>query len=711
MSLIVTSSTQEQYGGLNATRTLTGIEDPAAYSNHFKSPLELPIDAEIAVESVKIRRGALFDIEDDSVMYQYFGKEQTLVGRAGKQERVSMPIPITPNRGVYSVGEFAEELEKRLDESYGNPEIFGGHSVDRQTDGAGTVTGFSMSTVQKGNASLAAQDRKAIMSGLRDTGVGLEYWSGLRSITDGAPGITATATATSAVITRTAATSPFQGHRALDDRKASIIGTKFPMGLVQGLFWVETKKASKGWRVGLSRQQLEFQRNSVGPAGGAPSPLPDDPNFVQVAHLGIGKIGGGDLGGEDIKYGEQNIISLLGQSDYYDYMVENDGENIRMYQVAHDTVIDQFVQTEVYYNSPSAGAIQAPETTAAWDAAYDGLYFYTVGDEVQVWGSIAGKPFSDAKLLLGSTISKRKNRCFAPIGETRTALFPRLNILEKDELLTVRQYSSWYGDDSYRSPTYDADTFTLTTGDDYYSNNRVARFGGSNDNTARIIDTKERPYSVGQTQICDAKDVYSWNTDELVRDAASQQVEQVFAGTISVGGIPQGVGHKQVRIIGRVKIDSKDDYLEGQYSSLATTGQANLNNQLGFKGRSLLKESSTAGYVVGAGTPSVIFSSHDVPLFRFHSAFVRISNLTQSSFNGAKQSVSKIVYHLPRFSDSGKEFGELFLSSNEKTYVKLNNTSIISLNQLDIQIVDVNEIPVDDLSGGTIVVFHVRKAQ
>ena len=98
-----------------------------------------------------------------------------------------MPIPITPKRGVYSVGEFAEELEKRLDESYGNPEIFGGHSVDRLTDGAGTVTGFSMSTVQKGNASLAAQDRKAIMSGLRDTGVGLQYWAGLRSITDGAP--------------------------------------------------------------------------------------------------------------------------------------------------------------------------------------------------------------------------------------------------------------------------------------------------------------------------------------------------------------------------------------------------------------------------------------------------------------------------------------------------------------------------------------------
>ena len=116
---------------------------------------------------------------------------------------------------------------------------------------------------------------------------------------------------------------------------------------------------------------------------------------------------------------------------------------------------------------------------------------------------------------------------------------------------------------------------------------------------------------MGQTLICDKKDIYSWDTNPAVRDAASQQVEQVFAGTISVGGIPQGVGHKQVRIIGRVKIDTKDDYLEGQYSSLATTGQANINNQLGFKGRSLLKESSTAGYVAGAGTPAVIFSSHD----------------------------------------------------------------------------------------------------
>ncbi len=79
------------------------------------------------------------------------------------------------------------------------------------------------------------------------------------------------------------------------------------------------------------------------------------------------------------------------------------------------------------------------------------------------------------------------------------------------------------------------------------------------------------------------------------------------------------------------------------------------------------------------------------------------------SYNGAKSSVSKILYHLPRFTNDGREFGTLFFAPGEKTYVDLHNTTPEILNNIEVQIVDINERPVSDLSGNTIVVFHLRQ--
>jgi hypothetical protein len=64
---------------------------------------------------------------------------------------------------------------------------------------------------------------------------------------------------------------------------------------------------------------------------------------------------------------------------------------------------------------------------------------------------------------------------------------------------------------------------------------------------------------------------------------------------------------------------------------------------------------------------------------------------------------------IPRFTNDGKQFGDLFFEVAEKTYIDLNNTETFVLNQLQVQIVDKNERVVDDLHGDTIVVFHIRE--
>ena len=91
------------------------------------------------------------------------------------------------------------------------------------------------------------------------------------------------------------------------------------------------------------------------------------------------------------------------------------------------------------------------------------------------------------------------------------------------------------------------------------------------------------------------------------------------------------------------------------------------------------------------------------------SYFITCPTLTQESQNFGKGTPSKILYHIPQFSNAGEDVGALFFEPGEKTYIRLGNTEKLSINTLNINIVDKNEQVVKDLDGNTIVVLHIRK--
>ena len=91
--------------------------------------------------------------------------------------------------------------------------------------------------------------------------------------------------------------------------------------------------------------------------------------------------------------------------------------------------------------------------------------------------------------------------------------------------------------------------------------------------------------------------------------------------------------------------------------------------------------------------------------------FIRVKNLTHQTFNMANKSFSKILYCIPRFDNTGSDVGNLFFESNEKTYVKLNNTTTINVNSLDIDIVSADERIAVNYVGSTVVIFHIRQAK
>lgn len=144
---------------------------------------------------------------------------------------------------------------------------------------------------------------------------------------------------------------------------------------------------------------------------------------------------------------------------------------------------------------------------------------------------------------------------------------------------------------------------------------------------------------------------------------------------------------------------------------------ANMGDELGFPILHAIPstqfgvgEKSGGGVIARPGASfSWVINSQAVPTFSVHSAFIKCPNLTAQSYNFCKSIPSQILYHIPRFSNEGREHGDLFFEVKDRTYIDLRNVDVLNLNQLDVMIVDKNEQLVGDLTGNTTIVFHIRQ--
>jgi len=137
---------------------------------------------------------------------------------------------------------------------------------------------------------------------------------------------------------------------------------------------------------------------------------------------------------------------------------------------------------------------------------------------------------------------------------------------------------------------------------------------------------------------------------------------------------------------------------------------ANTNSQffMGFPNRSLVNVANTTA----AGSPFTLTYQSDEPpeMKSTNSLFVRLKNMTFNSVNLAKGHNSKILYHLPTFSNTGARTGALFFEPNERVYLKLNNTEDLFLSTLEIDLCYADETLATDLQGKSTVCLHIRDA-
>jgi hypothetical protein len=67
----------------------------------------------------------------------------------------------------------------------------------------------------------------------------------------------------------------------------------------------------------------------------------------------------------------------------------------------------------------------------------------------------------------------------------------------------------------------------------------------------------------------------------------------------------------------------------------------------------------------------------------------------------------KILYTLPRFSD-GASSGRMHITPHEKTYLALNNTNTLYMNDINVEFVNSDESLATDLTDKAMVIFHIK---
>ena len=106
-----------------------------------------------------------------------------------------------------------------------------------------------------------------------------------------------------------------------------------------------------------------------------------------------------------------------------------------------------------------------------------------------------------------------------------------------------------------------------------------------------------------------------------------------------------------------------------------------------------------------------IFNSSSPPVAINSTAFVRIPSLTHQSYNFCKSLPSKILWQIPKFTPDGRSTGSMYFTNPAPIYLDLRNPNPLTLQQLDVDIVDKNEKFCEELSGATTITLHFREKQ
>lgn len=682
MSYIVCSNST------NDNEVLQGIASAGSFQNHFRSPLEVQANSEIAVESVKINRADKFDIVADDQFFVYFGEELTANTLSGSvtTNGVAIDVPV----GAYDRNTMATALENAINKAPLNPSINGSAVVSVKSDSNGLFDGFKFSFT-----SASISDATEYGNGGTDVsrvveGNGGTIAANLNLVGAGTPlkkqfEFTKVGSVLNCCQTRAAVFPDYVGK-----------GTRFfsseccarfqvpPLANACGLcvFDLQSKEAMSGsgtgsWLCGLSRPTTAYS------------------NFGYPYYLTNTAQNSGTKQDRFLKNGTM-----------CDYWVEfsnacktTGGEDaLLVKQWGKQKDPQQWLPEEVKYYQDGNSQFKGGTPLDAAGIVSNSLryvIFELCGNELKLYLSqtptiTAGKTFFlvDSAQAAGGKVASLN---FAPLGNSEEFLHPVVSLTREDQKVALVDYDA-----------FDIANFSFPTTSTFRINKK--------DNLPR----RDNPLIAGS----------DWWSQSAISSRGQKEIRfnELRPSTLWYGNpdAPTNYRYKNLNSDGTIDynvvmivnkenfIDDFNQYKQKLYVIPINQNNANMGRILGFQTFSQIEQS-----VYGAPTTSasgVAFDSLNAGEFAVSSCFVRVNDLAIQSFNGAKSSMSQMIYHIPRFTNDGKQYGELYFTAPEKTYIKLNNTDKMILNNIKIDIVDRNEVIVDDLQGSTIVALHIRKS-
>ncbi len=679
MSLIFTSNTQDDYKDVDDEgRVLTstiGIERPADYHNHLTSPLEVKPNSQIAVQSVKLERQQTYEITDTLNMLYYFG--EPLGTTLEITDVTKRPNLISMPRGVYDRTEFATQLQSEMNNMNTVPAVHNNFRVSASLAN-GDFKGFKISASQNGTN--YTNRSTTLNTSLADVyvDIGSTPTSDNFSLSGG-------------VFTRTGATG------TIKDEKCCGIITDYPLAMGQNAcMTVDLRGASysdgeggfvnSSWAIGLTRPTIQLNNDSTK---------------------------GKSHGNAPIDFNRQKTAVNPHFWDYvaiFDAGTAGESGELKVYQAGYlqdsngNAIAESYKMREIQYygGTGQTGAIIGNASINA-SGEYQTLEYSFVGEEVV----LSLKKANGTRLaLIKSTQTANASRVFKPTTDFTGTLYPKICLSQGS--VTITNYPTYSStNQTYKYPTYtgydptDMSGGTYTVGDSPYANyigrTKLMRSDGLRGDTDVVgLKPSWGQRTAGRVQNFIFKPDFAY-AQMLPEDFVTSTEIIDFAGNNANGG----VNYEHLLIIGDTTPPANQDQSIGNYYS----EMCNIGRYIGWNDISIVTEAE--GTVTASNL--VTWTSPNVPEFKVNSAFVRISNLNHRTYNSCKNSISKMLYHIPRFTNDGRQFGDLFFEVGEKTYVDLNNTDSFMLNQLQVQIVDKNERVVDDLVGDTIVVLHIKQ--
>ena len=670
MSLILATSR------LNENSDPIDSERPANFTNFFRSPIEIEPNSEIAVESVKLERTGNITVGNRDFFTHYFGTDPDFLPEGDEQNNLlSFARTIRLKRGTYNIRQYAQHIQDRLNTQYAHPNIFGGHLVTIHTNSSGAELGLDMKYIDKGpatvdvSASLVAKPVFNIKNPWRYHDNGSVLPSNAFTYNQG-----------TGVFTRT-------GTAGTSLTNSSCVGilTGRPFGLNNGEFIVKDlgNASAQPWICGLSRPQIQYEsyESETGNRRGIEDIDNDTQPYVNHDLYPLNSLGD-EQGDHETGY------------ELFDYAVSlTETDKIAVYHRVYNPDYETSVHQEIAYWSASGGSVSGAQLTKSeFYASYDGFKMVGKGDNIQLFFKQKGKTVYDQ--VSGSNLDASTDRSFVPIRDTSYALYPMFNLASGSVTLDTfdSNYTTAAPNPDYKYPTYTSGAKGgYMAGSDMFSNEAV--YG----------DLK---LENGRVQVPNDRDLASSDADEVISmvDSSNRVHKYPDASARNFQGLnsASGVDNKHILTISKIAYDNN------YFTIVKSQEFPNLAARLGFEDRGDIA-STHEEYAEGDDTLTITFTSTGDLLKTGISSFVRLPGLTHKSFNGGQSGLSKILYQVPQFSNDGRQFGPLFFSPGEKTYVSLNNPGKTLLNSLQVQIVDSQEKELNSLTGTTQVVFHIRK--